>query len=239
MRKLRSTYVHRGDALRRRNRLKRIIAWTTVSAVALFVIANRQPSTPIAEAAPESAGSSNSFRFGGLVWENRRLRREYANAAGEAALLRATVERNNRIIGYSAKYDISASLATVIFDVALQEGLDPELAFRVVKLESGFNPRAVSRVGAIGLVQLMPATARQFDRSLTRDKLYDPKTNATIGFRYLRQLIGNYGGNVRLALLAYNIGEPAVDRARRTGKNPLEGYNRILIKDYRGSGVTN
>src|SRR6185436_15958906 len=150
MRKLRSTYVHRGDAIRRRNRLKRMVAWGTVLAVGLFVIANRQPSTPIAEAAAETAGSSNSFRFG-LMWENRRLRREVENAAGEAALLRAAVERTNRIIGYSGKYDISAKLAGVIFDVALQEGLDPELAFRVVELESGFNPRAVSRVGAIGL----------------------------------------------------------------------------------------
>jgi soluble lytic murein transglycosylase-like protein len=238
MRKLRSTYVHRGDAVRRRNRLKRFVAWGTVLAVALFVIANRQPSAPVAEAAANTPGSSSAFRFG-LLWENRRLRREIANAAGDATLLRATLERNNRIIGYSAKYDIAANLAAVIFDVALQEGLDPELAFRVVQLESGFNPRAVSRVGAIGLVQLMPATARQFDRSITREKLYDAKTNATIGFRYLRQLISNYGGNVRLALLAYNIGEPAVDRARRNGKNPLDGYNRILIKDYRGSGVTN
>ena len=215
-----------------------MIAWGTVSAVALFVIANRSPSTPIAEAAAETAGSSNAFRFG-LMWENRRLRREVENAAGEAALLRAAVERTNRIIGYSGQYDIPASLAGIIFDVALQEGLDPELAFRVVQLESGFNPRAISRVGAVGLVQLMPATARQFDRSITREKLFDPRANATIGFRYLRQLISHYDGDVRLALLAYNIGGPAVDRARRVGKNPLDGYNRILIKDYRGSGVTN
>lgn len=238
MRKLRSTYVHRGDALRRRIRLKRMVAWGTISAIALFVIANRQPSTPIAEAAAETAGSANAFRFG-LMWENRRLRREVENAAGEATLLRAAVERTNRIIGYSGQYEISANLATVIFDVSLQEGLDPELAFRVVQLESGFNPRAVSKAGAIGLVQLMPATAKQFDRTMTRDRLYDPKTNARIGFRYLRQLIEVYNGNVRLALLAYNIGEPAVDHARRVGKNPLDGYNRILLKDYRGSGVTN
>ena len=238
MKKLRSTYVHRGDALRRRNRLKRILTWATVSAVALLVIANRPPSTPIAEAASEVSGGDNAFRFG-LMWENRRLRRELDNAAGEAALLRAAVERSNRIIGYSGTYDIPASLASVIFDVALEEGLDPELAFRVVQLESGFNPRAVSRAGAIGLVQLMPATARQFSRGITREQLYEARTNAAIGFRYLRQLIGTYDGDVRLALLAYNIGEPAVNRARRVGKDPLEGYNRILIKEYRGSGVTN
>jgi len=235
MRKLRSTYVHRGDALRRRNRLKRIIAWGTLSAAALFVIANRPSATPVAEAAAATVGSDNTFRF----WETRRLRREAENAAGDAALLRAAAERTNRISGYSDKYDISTKLATVIFDVALQEGIDPELAFRVVQLESGFNPHAVSRVGAIGLVQLMPATAREFDRSMTRDRLYDPRTNARLGFRHLRQLIGKYDGDVRLALLAYNLGTTPVDRARRVGKNPLLGYNRILLKEYRGSGVTN
>jgi soluble lytic murein transglycosylase-like protein len=238
MRKLRSTYVHRGDAIRRRNRLKAILAVATVSAVALFVFANRSPSTPVAEAAGAPAAGDNAFRFG-LMWENRRLRREAENAAGEAALLRAAIERTNRIIGYSAKYDISAKLATIIFDVALQEGIDPELGFRVAELESRFNPRAVSKVGALGLVQVMPATALQFDKTITREKLYDPAINATIGFRHLRQLIAGYNGDVRLALLAYNLGATNVERARRGGKDPFAGYNRILLKDYRGSGVTN
>jgi soluble lytic murein transglycosylase-like protein len=215
-----------------------LVALGTAAAVGLFVFANRRPVTPIAEAAAETAGSSNSFRFG-LMWENRRLRREVENAAGEAALLRAAVERSNRIIGYSAEYRIPASLATTIFDVALQEGLDPELAFRVVELESGFNPRAVSRVGAIGLAQVMLPTARHFDRSITVQKLHEPERNVRIGFRYLRQLIEKYDGDVRLALLAYNVGETAVNSARRVGKDPMQGYNRILLKDYRGSGVTN
>jgi soluble lytic murein transglycosylase-like protein len=238
MRKLRSTYVHRGDAIRRRNRLKRVIAWGTVSVVSLFVIANRPAPVPLAEAAAEPSTGDNALRFG-LLWENRRLRREIDNAAGEAAVLKAMIERTNRIIGYSAKYDIPASLATTIFDVSLQEGIDPELAFRVVELESHFNPRAVSKVGAIGLVQVMPATARQIDPTATREKLFNPKTNTSIGFRHLRQLITDYDGDVRLALLAYNLGSTPVDRARRIGKNPFEGYNRILLKDYRGSGVTN
>jgi soluble lytic murein transglycosylase-like protein len=238
MRKLRSTYVHRGDAIRRRNRAKKLIAWVTVVGAALFVIANRQPSTPIAEAAAETAGSSTSFRFG-LMWENRRLRQEVENTAGEAALLRAQVERATRIMDYSATYSIPANLAATIFDIALQEGLDPELAFRVVKLESGFNPKAVSRVGAIGLAQVMPATAKQADASVTRARLFDPKTNLTIGFRHLRRLIGTYDGDVRVALLAYNVGEVPVNAARRAGKDPLIGYNRILIPGYQGTGISN
>jgi soluble lytic murein transglycosylase-like protein len=237
MKKLRSTYVHRGDAIRRRNRIRSLLALIGIAGAALLVIANRRPTPATAEAASVSGGAS-SFSFG-LFGENRRLRQELQNALGDASLLRAQVDRANRIIKYSSKYEISADLAATIFDVALSERVDPDLAFRLVELESGFNPRAVSRVGAIGLAQLMPSTAIQFDRSATRDKLYDPETNLRIGFRYLRRLISSYNGDVRLALLAYNFGEEYVDKARRDGRNPLVGYNRILLKAYSGTGVSN
>jgi soluble lytic murein transglycosylase-like protein len=232
----RSTYVHRGDAVRRRIRFRRLVAFVGIAGAALLVIANRRPSPATAEAAALS-GSSGSFSFG-LLGENRRLRQDLENAMGEATLLRAQIDRANRVMSFSARYGIPANLAGIIFDVALAEGLDPELAFRLVKLESDFNPRATSRVGAVGLAQLMLSTAVQFDRSVTRQSLYDPKTNLRIGFQYLRRLIAAYKGNVQLALLAYNLGEDAVDQARRSGKNPLAGYNRILLKAYSGTGVS-
>ena len=236
MRKPRSTYVHRGDTIRRRNRIKRLLAFVGVASAALFVIANRRPSPTTAEAAAMSGGSS-TFSFG-LLGENHRLRQDLENAMGEASLLRAQIDRANRVMSFSTRYGIPANLAATIFDVALAERLDPELAFRLVKLESDFNPRAISRVGAVGLSQLMLSTAVQFDHTVTREKLYEPKTNLRIGFQYLRRLISAYKGNVQLALLAYNLGEDAVDQARRAGKNPLEGYNRILIKAYNGKGTS-
>jgi len=205
MKKPRSTYVHRGDAIRRRNRLRRLLAFVGFAGAALFVIANRRPSPATAEAAAIS-GSSSTFSFG-LLGENRRLRQDLENAMGEATLLHAQIDRANRVISFSTRYEIPANLAQTIFDVALAERLDPELAFRLVKLESDFNPRAISRVGAIGLSQLMLSTAVQFDRTVTREKLYEPKTNLRIGFQYLRRLISAYKGNVQLALLAYNLGE--------------------------------
>jgi soluble lytic murein transglycosylase-like protein len=236
MKKLRSTYVHRGDAIRRRSRIRRLLAFVGVAGAALLVIANRRPSPATAEAAAIS-GSSSTFSFG-LLGENRRLRQDLENAMGEAALLRAQMDRVNRVMSFSTRYGIPANLAATIFDVALAERLDPELAFRLVHLESDFNPRAVSRVGAVGLAQLMLSTAVQFDRSVTRESLYDPKTNLRIGFQYLRRLISAYKGNVQLALLAYNLGEDAVNQVRRAGKNPLDGYNRILLKAYNGKGVS-
>jgi soluble lytic murein transglycosylase-like protein len=235
MTKLRSTYVHRGDAIRRRHRVRNVLAFVGVVGAALLVIANREPSTPTAEAASVSGSSSFSFSIGG---ESRRLRQELENALGETALLKAQYERATRIIQYSTEYRITADLAATIFDAALAERVDPDLGFRLVRLESNFNPRALSRVGAVGLVQVMPTTATLFDRSVTKEKLYDPETNLRIGFRYLRRLISAYNGDVRMALLAYNLGEDLVDQARKAGKNPLAGYNRILIKSYTGTGVS-
>ena len=235
MKRPRNTYVHRGDAVRRRNRIRRLLALVGIASAALLVIANRRPSTPTAEAASVSDAPS-SFSLG--IWGSRRLRHELDNVTGEATLLRAQLERANRVIQFSSRYDIPADLAATIFDVALSERLDPELAFELVRLESNFNPRAMSRVGAIGLAQVMPSTAVLYDRSVTRDDLYDPKTNLRIGFQYLRRLIGLYGGDVRLALLAYNVGEAQVDKARAEGRNPLDGYNRILLRQYQGTGVS-
>ena len=217
--------------------MRRLAIFTSITGAALLVIANRRPSEATADSVAESS-SSRSFSFG-LLGENRKLRKELANALGESALLRAQIDRSNRIIDFSARYGITANLAATIFDVALEERLDPELAFRLVKLESNFNVRATSKVGAIGLAQVMLSTAVQFDKTVTGETLYDPQTNLKIGFQYLRRLIGLYGGDVRLALLAYNLGEARVDQARAAGKDPLEGYNRILLRAYQGSGVSN
>lgn len=236
MNKARSTYVHRGDAIRRRSRFRNLVAFVGIAGAALLVIANRRPSPATAEAAALSGGST-SFSFG-LLGENHRLRQDLENAMGETALLRAQMDRANRVMAFSGRYEIPANLAGTIFDAALEQRVDPDLAFRLVKLESDFNVRATSRVGAIGLAQVMLSTAKLYDQSVTRETLYDPKTNLRIGFQYLRKLIGAYGGNVQIALLAYNLGEDAVDQARKDGKNPLIGYNRILLKAYSGNGVS-
>ena len=135
------------------------------------------------------------------------------------------------------KYGIPAGLAGKVFDASLREGIDPELAFRLVRLESEFNEHAVSKVGAVGLTQLMPSTAKVLDRSVTRDKLFNGDTNLRVGFRYLRSLLDLYDGNVHLALLAYNRGEDAVSRDLKNGVNPGNGYDRWVMRDYKGKGL--
>ena len=80
-------------------------------------------------------------------------------------------------------------------------------------------------------------TARYFDRTITEQRLYDRRTNLRIGFRYLRALIEENGGDVRLALLVYNRGPVAVQNALRAGKNPTNGYDRIIMKGWEGKAT--
>ena len=233
MKNLRGTYVHRGDAYRRRKRLKRTVLALSFFGATAFVVGNRNPAAPIAEAAP--LNSSSGFKID--VSTDRSLSFALDSTKGELALVRAQLERAEKVIGYSSRYDIGADLAGTIVDVASAEGIDPELAFRLVKLESDFNVRATSPVGAIGLTQVMPATAKYYVKGITREKLYDPQTNLRIGFRYLRGLVKEYDGDVKLALLVYNRGPVAVAKSRAQGDNPSNGYDRIVTRDYSGTGV--
>ena len=232
MKNLRGTYVHRGDAYRRRKRLNRTVLALSFLGATAFVLGNRKPAAPRAEAAPVSG---SAFRID--VATDRTLTFALDSARGELELVRAQLERAQKVINYSSRYQIGADLAGSIVDVASAEGIDPELAFRLVKLESDFNVRATSPVGAVGLTQVMPSTAKYYVKGITREKLYDPQTNLRVGFRYLRGLVNEYNGDVKLALLVYNRGPVAVAKSRAQGDNPSNGYDRILTKGYRGSGV--
>ena len=121
-------------------------------------------------------------------------------------------------------YEISPDLATEIHEAAAENGIDPQIAFGLVRAESSFRNHATSSVGAVGLTQLMPATARWLEPGTTRSELRDPETNLKIGFRYLRNLIDKYEGDVDLALVAYNRGPGTVDRALKRGRDPDNGY---------------
>src|SRR5271163_3301674 len=97
---------------------------------------------------------------------------------------------------------------SIIEKAALSAAVEANLLRAVIVVESGFNSRAVSKRGAVGLMQLMPATATRFGVS----NPYDPRQNVHAGARYLKFLIDRFGQDVRLALAAYNAGEEAVDR---------------------------
>ena len=158
--------------------------------------------------------------------------RERAGVAapeGAIELQQLEIARLKRIHANSAEFGIPADLAERIEDIALAEGIDPHVAFGLVRAESEFNRRAVSPVGAVGLTQLMPSTARYFRRGIAREELFDRDTNLRIGFRYLRTLIEKYDGNLELALLAYNRGPQRVDELLRAGRNPNNGYVEMVL----------
>jgi soluble lytic murein transglycosylase-like protein len=98
----------------------------------------------------------------------------------------------------------------LVHQVSVEHGLDPKLVDALVRVESGYNPRAVSRKGAMGLMQLMPSTA---DRLGVTDP-FDPEQNVRGGVREFARLVDRYRGNLQFALAAYNAGEGAVSRYR-------------------------
>ena len=120
----------------------------------------------------------------------------------------------------------SADVDALVDTVAARERIDPRLLRVVMQIESAFRPCAVSLKGAQGLMQLMPATAREYG-------VVDPfntHQNVAAGARYFRELLDRYHGNVTLALSAYNAGPSAVDRANGTPEigETMQYVNRIV-----------
>ena len=105
----------------------------------------------------------------------------------------------------SAKYDATIDSAAKV------NTLQPALVRAVIVVESGFNPRALSKKGAVGLMQLNPKTAKRYG---VKD-IYDPEQNIRAGAHYLKDLLARFGSNLELALAAYNAGEDAVERYHR------------------------
>jgi soluble lytic murein transglycosylase-like protein len=143
---------------------------------------------------------------GTLVLSDRKLdasAKTYAVTEGTTTSVRSTRPMTSRAI--------RDRFEPLIQEHASRHALRPDLVRAVIQVESGFNPRARSNKGAMGLMQLMPATARDFGAS----DPYDPAQNIGAGTKYLRQLIDRYEGNEELALAAYNAGSGAVDRYGR------------------------
>ena len=129
--------------------------------------------------------------------------------------------------------DRRAELWPDVQEAALAHGLDPALVDLVIRMESGYNPRAVSPKGARGVMQLLPSTATAYGVA----DIFNPKENIRGGIRYLRDLLGRFHSDVRLALAAYNAGPDAVERHR--GVPPYaetRNYVNAILAAYSGSG---
>ncbi|MCC7418147.1 MAG: lytic transglycosylase domain-containing protein [Acidobacteria bacterium] len=139
---------------------------------------------------------------GNLVLSNRRT-------SGEAPVRSYAVPAADKVrTTRYAEAGRSRAFEPLIQEHARRNGIRPDLVRAVMQVESAFDPRARSPKGAMGLMQLMPATMRQFG---VKDA-YDPADNVRAGAAYLRELLDRYEGNEALALAAYNAGPGAVDR---------------------------
>ena len=186
---------------------------------------------------PKVRASRGTAPWTGTAGVITELRTSLDAKSGELELKDLELERAHDIIGFSTRFQIPADLATLIYDEALSAGLAPSLAFEIVRIESRFHPRAVSRVGALGLTQIMPATAAFYDTALTVQELLDPRTNLRVGFRFFRDLLERFNGDLRMALLAYNRGPGRVTDLLARGRSPANGYDQTVIVRYKLGGA--
>jgi soluble lytic murein transglycosylase-like protein len=136
------------------------------------------------------------------------------------------------------RYHVTETMARAIWETAQEEGIDPELGFRLIRVESVFDTTAVNPAGGLGLTQLMLGTAHEIDPTIhTVRQVMEPRTNMRLGFRNLRNMLELFHGNVRLAVIAYNRGEIAVLRAVKRGSDPENGYGARVLGPRAHGGV--
>jgi hypothetical protein len=190
---------------------------------------------------PASRAEGSAPRSPLVYWSSteHRFKPVPTNGAVMRAARSAASEVNTYLDGKAQTHQIlnraftQGDIDAAIEQAATRHNVDPSLVRSVVKVESDFNPNAVSRKGAMGLMQLMPSTAR----SLNVSNPFDPAQNVDAGVRHLRALLDNYGGNVQLSLAAYNAGAGAVSRSAGVPKfRETQNYVRRITNLYNGGG---
>jgi len=164
---------------------------------------------------------------------------EYVSPLGQASLTNVPTNERVTIVRRKARYHSGVAnleLEQAVDRAAQQHHVQPALLLAVMKAESSFNPTAVSKAGAVGLMQLIPETAiRHGVRNL-----YDANDNITGGAKHLRYLLDRFHGNIRLALAAYNAGEGKVDRYGQVPpyKETRDYVKKVLVyyRSYKKDG---
>lgn len=138
-------------------------------------------------------------------------------------------------LGFAPEHEAPKTpFGELIYDAAKRRNVNPNLVAAIIRAESAFDPAAVSRKGARGLMQLMPATGRRF--GLMPAELFDEELNIEAGVNYLEELIERYADDLPLVLAAYNAGEGAVDRYN--GIPPFRETREYIRRVYSFLGVS-
>jgi soluble lytic murein transglycosylase-like protein len=192
--------------------------------------------------------AGQSKRSALVYWSSKESRWKPVPSAGTASMqaARSAAAEVSQYFGHESVQSANARIVAAnahghqasqeeidssIVMAAARHNVDPNLVRAVVKVESNFNSNAVSRKGAMGLMQLMPSTAR----SLNVKNPFDPDQNVDAGVRHLKQLLENYGGNVDLTLAAYNAGSGAVARSAGVPRYAeTQNYVRRITNLYYG-----
>ena len=164
----------------------------------------------------------------------RELERAEARARVEREMLRALVRQHRRAADESWR----DRLVDAIHDEATIAGVDPLLVGAIVARESSFRSLAVSRAGAVGLMQLRPWVARDLARRTELEwregeTLWQPESNVRLGVSYYRELVRRFGGDSKLALAAYHRGPTRLARELRAGSFAESRYAQSVLALYR------
>lgn len=161
---------------------------------------------PVKPATPSDLRSARAIagEVSSYIDSKPRLESTSAKVSGELAL------KDPNYTAAAGHHSVSAAeIDRFINEAAARHHVDPNLVRALVKVESNYNPRALSSKGAMGLMQLMPGTARMYD---VRNP-FDAAQNVDAGVRHLKGLLQNFKGDVSLSLAAYNAGQGAVERS--------------------------
>lgn len=175
-----------------------------------------QISTTMVQPFQEVLQSSAQSQFGTLL-------------ANPTTSVQAQISEQPELRGYAQSS--KPQLLSMISQISKKHGVDEKLVKALVQQESGFNPNAKSHCGAMGLMQLMPSTAKTLG---VRDA-YNPVQNVDGGVRHLKWLLSKYNGNVILALAAYNAGSGAVDKYKDVPPYAeTQNYVKKILANYLG-----
>ena len=197
----------------RRPTIRLLVGLGLITPAGVFVTYNEPGVHAVNETSAETAAAAQARDAVTTAWRQGVLDRERLKQSAQ----------------YAARFEIPVDLADDIHWAARKERIDPHLAFRLVRVESGFRTGAISSVGALGLTQVMPSTARWLFPGTKREHLMDARFNLRVGFRYLRRLMDTYDGDANLALLAYNRGPARVDSLLSIGQDPGNGYTEAVL----------